>query len=98
MTVMADGSGGASTAELVYPHLVATGVTVMDNIGGHGSGDGFGGGNSSGGNSDNGDSRVDIGGGDDGYAPVAGDSGPPPNWVVENSKRVEIMRKITVGR
>ena len=32
-TVMADGSGGTSTAVLVYLHLVATGVTVVDNRG-----------------------------------------------------------------
>ena len=30
---MADGSGGASTAVLVYLHLVVTGVTVVDNSG-----------------------------------------------------------------
>ena len=32
-TVMADGSGGASTGVLVYLHLVATGVTAVDNNG-----------------------------------------------------------------
>ena len=52
-------------------------------IGGHGYGDGSGGGNSSDGNGDSGDNGVDVGGGDDGYAPVAGGSGPPLNWVVE---------------
>ena len=84
---MADGSGGASTAVLVYLHLMATGVTVVDNSGGgHGSGDDSDGGNSSGGNGDNGDSGADIGGGDDRYAPVAGGSGPPPNWVVEEKQ------------
>ena len=31
--MMADGSGGASTAGLVYLHLVATEVTVVDNSG-----------------------------------------------------------------
>ena len=30
---MADGSGGVSTALLVYLHRVATGVTVVDNSG-----------------------------------------------------------------
>ena len=33
MTVMADGSGGASAGVLVYLHLVATGVTAVDNNG-----------------------------------------------------------------
>ena len=55
-------------------------------IGGHSSGDDSGGGNSCGGNGDNGDNGVGIGGGDDGYAPVAGGSGPPPNWVVEEQQ------------
>ena len=32
-TVMADGSGRASTAVLVYLHLVVTGVTMVDNSG-----------------------------------------------------------------
>ena len=62
---MADGSGGASTAVLVYLHRVATGVTVVDN---------------------NGDSGVDIGGGDGGYTLVAGGSDPPPNWAVEEQQ------------
>ena len=31
--MIADGSGGASTAVLVYLHRVATGVTVVDNNG-----------------------------------------------------------------
>ena len=88
-TVITDGSGGASTAVLVYLHLVPTGVTMMDNSGtsvvttlamalvlatavvv----------------NGDNGDSAVDNGGDDDGYAPVAGGSGPSPNWVVEEQQ------------
>ena len=81
---MADGSGGALTGVLVYLHLVATGVTAVDNngdgggqqryIGGHGSVDGSGGGNISGGN-DN-----------DGYTLVAGGIGPPPNWAVEEQQ------------
>ena len=55
-------------------------------IGAHGTGDSSDGGNSSDGNGDDGDSGVNIGGGCDGYTVVAGGSGPPPNWVMEEQQ------------
>ena len=83
-----DGSGGINGSAGVPPPSGngGDGGGQQRCIGGHGSGDGSGGGNSSGGNGDNGDSGVDIGGGDDGYAPVAGGSGSPPNWAVEEQQ------------
>ena len=85
---MVDGSGGINGGAGVPPPSGngGDGGGQERYIGGHGSGDGSGGGNSSGGNGDNGDSGVDVGGGDDGYAPVAGGCGPPPNWVVEKQQ------------
>ena len=82
-TVMADGPGGASTAVLVYLQRVATGVTVVYNNGTSvvttqvmalvvataavATATTV---------------IVGTGGVDDGYTLVAGDSDPPPNWVM----------------